>query len=332
MRVNREIRYDNPKIASIVYNLRKIFSGAVRKRIYDLKAKETELFEKFLKDRDKWAENTEVLLEEKEWSLARPGIIKRIKFLEWSLHLSICYCSGCGHQDRPMVYRKEGGLARWMCKMCSDDFFYEEFKINEYLSVVYDYGEINININGKKHLTCQIAVVNLPNEDQEKEFSNMDDFLDSYNLDYYSTPRIPKRTEFWVHCSSLQAWAEHNYDTTILHRNVAFPLLDGLRRVGDTRAIKIFKEEIVKRYIEGSHEVRRYLKIEGLLRRLSKEEIRFIIDTLKLKQDITVFSRKGRYYCDSCNKFSEVIYQFGKDNKETEDTLTLCKQCKDELF
>ena len=37
--------------------------------------------------------------------------------------------------------------------------------------------------------------------------------------------KIDPETEFWGHCSNLEAWAENNYDTRFLHRNLAFPLL-----------------------------------------------------------------------------------------------------------
>ncbi len=50
---------------------------------------------------------------------------------------------------------------------------------------------------------------------------------------------------------NLEAWAENNYDTRILHRDLSFPLLEELSNAGDLTAKKTFKEEIVKRIRSG---------------------------------------------------------------------------------
>ena len=51
---------------------------------------------------------------------------------------------------------------------------------------------------------------------------------------------------------NLQVWAEMNYDTRILHRNLAFPLLKKLAQVGDPIAKKALKDEIAKRFLSGN--------------------------------------------------------------------------------
>lgn len=50
---------------------------------------------------------------------------------------------------------------------------------------------------------------------------------------------IPE-TEFWAHCSNLQVWAEMEYNTKLLHRNLAFPLLRALVFAGRRSNLKIF--------------------------------------------------------------------------------------------
>ena len=57
--------------------------------------------------------------------------------------------------------------------------------------------------------------------------------------------KVPPETEFWGHCSNMQVWAEYNYDTRLLHSNLAFPLLKRLYEAGDTIAQRVFQEEIV---------------------------------------------------------------------------------------
>ncbi len=97
---------------------------------------------------------------------------------------------------------------------------------------------------------------------------------------------IPNETEFFGHCSNLQAWAEQDYDTRLLHRNIAFPLLKKLTEAGDPLAKKHFREEIVERYNTGNDTVRTYLEIEGYFKYLSPSEKDHltndgVVDTLK---------------------------------------------------
>ena len=84
---------------------------------------------------------------------------------------------------------------------------------------------------------------------------------------------IPPETEFWGHCSNLQIWNENGYNSKLLHRNLAFPLLKKLTEVGDPLAIKVFKEEIAKRIDTGIFSVVMYLVEEGYMNYLNREEL-----------------------------------------------------------
>jgi hypothetical protein len=84
---------------------------------------------------------------------------------------------------------------------------------------------------------------------------------------------ITPEEEFWGHCSNLQAWAEYGYDTRLLHSNLSFPLLKRLTEVGDPKARRVFKEEIVKRYYEGNRWVREFLWHKGYLEYVSRDEL-----------------------------------------------------------
>ncbi len=57
--------------------------------------------------------------------------------------------------------------------------------------------------------------------------------------------------EFRGHCSNLQAWVENDYNTNILHNNLAFPLLHRLTEVGDKLAQRVFKNEVYLRFSTG---------------------------------------------------------------------------------
>jgi len=79
--------------------------------------------------------------------------------------------------------------------------------------------------------------------------------------------------EFLGHCSNLHAWAEHEYDTRLLHSNLAFPLLKTLAERGDSTAKKRFAEEIVKRFRSGVRTIQDFLLEEEYLEYLTKEEL-----------------------------------------------------------
>jgi hypothetical protein len=91
---------------------------------------------------------------------------------------------------------------------------------------------------------------------------------------------VPPETEFWGHCSNLQAWAENGYDTRILHRNLAFPLLKRLSEVGDPLARKVFSEEIAIRLASKHPNVTQYLTQNGYLKYLSRDEFESILDDI----------------------------------------------------
>ena len=78
-------------------------------------------------------------------------------------------------------------------------------------------------------------------------------------------------TEFWGHCSNLEVWNENDYDTRLLEKTLAFPLLKKLVRVRDKRAVKSFKLEVAERFEKGTDNVRQYL-INEHLKEFSKEE------------------------------------------------------------
>lgn len=78
---------------------------------------------------------------------------------------------------------------------------------------------------------------------------------------------------FIGHCSNLQAWAENDYNSRLLHRTMAFPLLKRLVEAGDSVAKAVFKEEIISRFESGNPTVVRYLISEGYIRKYVKEEL-----------------------------------------------------------
>ena len=159
-----------------------------------------------------------------------------------------------------------------------------EFKVNAYLVLRLENKHTNIYVEGRLFNQCKFLLLNIP-ADRIHEVDDIDSIdeaaekLDSSmerggRYRYGLTPEI----EFWGHCSNLQAWYENGYDTRIIHRNLAFPLLKALYEAGDPQAKKVFKEEIAMRLESGYPSVVSYLINEKYLKLLSRRELKAIVD------------------------------------------------------
>ena len=113
--------------------------------------------------------------------------------------------------------------------------------------------ETNIYINEKMFMQCKYLLLDIPIQkistfDEIESIDEAAERLDtSMEEGNEIKSEISPETEFWGHCSNLQVWYEHGYNTNLLHSNLAFPLLKKLVDAGDSLAETVFKEEIVKR-------------------------------------------------------------------------------------
>ena len=161
-----------------------------------------------------------------------------------------------------------------------------EFIINEFLSLKLENDITLIYVAGElfrqsKFLLLEIPVRDVTSLDEIKSIDEAAQEL-SRSLEpqdeFSRVDRIPPVTEFWGHCSNLQAWYEHDYNTKLLHSNLAFPLLKKLTEAGDLAARRVFKDEIAKRYNSGIENVRKFLEERNYLSFLTKEEFHSLID------------------------------------------------------
>lgn len=139
-----------------------------------------------------------------------------------------------------------------------------EFRVNEHLSLRLEEGKTNVYVNNERFRQCKFLLLNIE-VDEIKTFDEirsideasekLDNTLEANQEQSSSEVIIPPEVEFWGHCSNLQVWAENRYDTRLLHRNLAFPLLKKLTEVGDPLAKGVFKEEIAKRLSSGEQNV-----------------------------------------------------------------------------
>ncbi len=139
----------------------------------------------------------------------------------------------------------------------------KEFKVNEYLTLKLEDDKTFIYVKGQRFLQCIRLVLQISKSDTNKfeQIDSIDEASEVYDKHLYQnrivrgagaievrnqTHSITPEQEFAGHCSNIQTWAENNYDTRLLHSNIAFPLLKKkkkLTEVGDLNAKRVFKEE-----------------------------------------------------------------------------------------
>ncbi|NVM54291.1 MAG: hypothetical protein HWN66_11370 [Candidatus Helarchaeota archaeon] len=182
----------------------------------------------------------------------------------------------------------------------------EECKINEHITLKLEGDITKIYIDDVLFLHCKYLLLEIPADDTESletvdSIDEAADVLDKDKMQHF-TPffqqrkihNIDPKTEFWGHCSNIQAWVENNYDTRLLHSNLSFPLLKKLTEVGDPVAKKYFKEEIARRYSSGYQPVKEYLLHAGYLHFLDENELESIGAPKRLGE-ITIFDNELSY-------------------------------------
>jgi len=133
----------------------------------------------------------------------------------------------------------------------------KEFRINEFFTLKLERKKTNIYINNKKFIQCKFLLIEIPINDSVEldELKSIDEFSEQFGNPFDISPahfpRVPPEAGFWGQSSNFQVWAEENYNTNLLHSNIAFPLLKKLSEAGDPKARRVFKDEIVKRIESG---------------------------------------------------------------------------------
>ena len=134
-----------------------------------------------------------------------------------------------------------------------------EFIVNEFLSLKLEEDITMIYVAEEPFIQCKFLLLEIPTQtmtslDDMKSIDEAAQELDRSlepEDEFTRVDKIPPETEFWGHCSNLQAWYENDYNTSLLHSNLAFPLLKKLTEAGDLLARKVFKDEVASRYDTG---------------------------------------------------------------------------------
>lgn len=170
----------------------------------------------------------------------------------------------------------------------------KEFKINNCLKLKLIGRETVIYVARKRFIECKFLLINIPIEevssfDKIESIDEASERLDkSMEKDFKRNLDISPYDEFWAHCSNLQVWAEQDYDTRLLHRNLAFPLLKELVDAGDLKAKQVFREEIAMRMESGDLKVNLFLLEENYIKYLEQGELELLFydSNKKLRKNI----------------------------------------------
>lgn len=170
----------------------------------------------------------------------------------------------------------------------------KEFVINDYLKLKLEQGRTIIYVKNRPFRQCMYLLLNIPVNKVEEydEIKSIDEAALKLNRKMEQNHNIiPPETEFWGHCSNLQAWTDNDYDTRLLHRNLAFPLLKALCDAGDPMAKRKFKDEIAIRFATGHPTVIMFLTHSGYLNYLTEDEFESLLIDIDIPS-IDEFARK----------------------------------------
>ncbi len=200
--------------------------------------------------------------------------------------------------------------------ICDNDVI--EFNVNRFIKLKLEKGITNIYICNVLFTHCKRAMITTSLKYLEY-IESIDELIDNalpedldidYNPHYKTNLGISPEDEFWVHCSTFQVWVENNYDSLLLHKNLAFPILKELVAYGDRKAKLMFKEEIIKRLETGYHPVIEYLESAGYTKHIEKEELFSIL--LNRREFEVIFKIFD-------GKLDEVVWHYGYDFESTLD-------------
>lgn len=193
----------------------------------------------------------------------------------------------------------------------------KEFKLNRLLTLKFEEDKTEIYVNEKKFIQCK-SILLKKRISEIKEFLLVSESIDILAENQEKDLYLPPETEYWAHCSNLQAWVESDYNPLLLHSNLSIPLLRELMLSGDSKAAKIFKELISQRIVEGNPKVILLLLEEyEVLSVFKVEELWALFDLIKSENYTAIFGilktliEKGQKKAKTilCNKIKHAFYE-----------------------
>jgi hypothetical protein len=183
---------------------------------------------------------------------------------------------------------------------------------NEY----YKY-QTAVYVGGELFMACSAALMNIKSVDLDdyKEIESIDEAIEIYE----KNTRMPldfldPETEFFAHCSNMEAWVKHEYNTALLDMRLAFPLLKKLTELGDPLAKGVFKEEVARRVNTGYEPVIRYLLHNGYMKDFTEEEVAPLKEAIKSLSEFKIGNTNLANFLVK-NKLGEIIKEIHLHNR-----------------
>jgi len=181
------------------------------------------------------------------------------------------------------------------------------FKLNDFLTVRFERKETVIYVKDEPFKICKYLLMNVPLS-EIYDYESIDQASEFYSkqLESKITPKhigLSPEEEFKGHCSNLQVWVENKYNSCLLHKNLAFPLLKKLSSVGDPLAKEVFVQEIMVRFKSRATTVQIFLIQEGYIDFLKDNCVE---DLFQCVVDKLVFYYLAVYYRRSRDLLSEI--------------------------
>ncbi|MCK4381441.1 MAG: hypothetical protein KAW51_09915 [Candidatus Lokiarchaeota archaeon] len=188
----------------------------------------------------------------------------------------------------------------------------QKFTINAFLDLRLEDGRTNIYVNNKLFMHCKYILLNIP-IDKIEDFERIDsideivEIIDGhFKISGENQVKISPKTIFWAHCSNLQVWYENDYNSCLLHRNLAFPLVKALTKAGDKLAASVFKEEVAKRFENSNIKVNQFLLNNRYLDCLNKDELSILLVQTKSNLINSVISQLKKFMKSPLVNYREI--------------------------
>ncbi len=187
-----------------------------------------------------------------------------------------------------------------------------KFTINAFLDLRLEDGRTNIYVKNKLFMHCKYIILSIPIDKFEdfERIDSIDDFVEKidgyFEISGDKKVKISPKTIFWAHCSNLQVWYENDYNSCLLHRNLAFPLVKALTKAGDKLAASVFKEEVAKRFESSNIKVNQFLLNNRYLDCLNKDELSILLVQTKSNLINRVISQLKKFMKSPLVNYREI--------------------------
>lgn len=154
----------------------------------------------------------------------------------------------------------------------------KEYKINKFITLKLENRRTNIYIDGKIHSQCKYLIANI--NKRTNEVISIDQLKDIAGGESNKVSVEPQ-LEFWGHCSNFEAWVKYDYNTNIIDSVLCFPILKKLVELGDKKAKKVYKKELIYRMREGYLTTVQFLIKRNFLDVFNKLELETLLYDIK---------------------------------------------------